>query len=101
MSTEDSDSQTEQPSNDGRADFEFFSTEYAQAVQALKAIENQSSTIVALGATDDLRTFIDQFIDMALRTKAMAEDRGEPHFAEWFDELIRKAEALRGEIVRQ
>jgi hypothetical protein len=28
-------------------------------------------------------------------------DHDEPHFVEWFDELIRKAEALRTDIVRQ
>jgi hypothetical protein len=86
---------------DQRADFDFFSNEYAQAVQALKALEDQSSTIVALGAADDLRTYIDQFIEMAARMKAMAEDHEETHFAEWFEELIEKAEALRTEIVQQ
>jgi prephenate dehydrogenase len=86
---------------DQRADFEFFSKEYAQAVQAFKTIENQSSTIVALSASDDLRTYIDQFIEMATRIKALAEDHEEAHFAEWFEELIQKAEGLRTDIVRQ
>ena len=81
--------------------FEYFSAEYAQALQAFTAIENQASTIVAFGASDDLRVFVDQFIDMATKTKALAEEREEPHFVEWFGELIRKAEELRGEIVRQ
>ena len=84
-----------------RETFEYFSNEYAQALQALTAIENQASTIVAFGASDDLRVFVDQFIEMASRTKALAEERDEPHFVEWFGELIRKAEALRLEIVRQ
>ena len=87
--------------DDPRSNFEYFSNEYAQALQALTAIENQASTIVAFGASDDLRVFVDQFIDMASRTKALAEERDEPHFVEWFAELIQKAEALRGEIVRQ
>jgi len=84
-----------------RTNFEYFSNEYAQALQAFTAIENQASTIVAFGATDDLRVFVDQFIEMASRTKSLAEEREEPHFVEWFGELIRKAEALRSEIVRQ
>lgn len=88
-------------SDESRDNFAYFSGEYAQALQALKAIEDQSSTLLLLGGSDDLRTFIDQFIDMATRVKAAAEDSEEPHFVEWFDELIRKAEALRTEIVRQ
>src|SRR5512132_1886070 len=81
-----------------RADFEFFSNEYAQALQAFKAIENQASTILLFAGSEDLRGFIDQFIEMCARTRAMAEDRGQTHFVEWFDELLRKAEALRTEV---
>lgn len=79
-------------------DFEFFSNEYAQALQAFKTIENQSATLMLLGVSDDLRGFVDQFIEMATKTKRLAEERNEPHFAEWFDELIQKAETLRGAI---
>ena len=88
-------------SDESRDDFAYFSSEYAQALQALKAIEDQSSTLLLLGGSDDLRTFIDQFIDMASRVKAAAQDKNEPNFVEWFDELIQKAELLRTEIVRQ
>jgi hypothetical protein len=87
-------------SDDPRTAFEHFSNEYAQALQALTAIENQASTILAFGASGDLRVYVDQFIDMAARTRAEAEDRGETHFVEWFDELLKRAEALRTEIVR-
>lgn len=87
--------------NSNHATFEFLSGEYAQAIQAFKAIENQASTIVAFGGTDDLRILVDQFIEMATRTKAIAQDHAEPYFIEWFDELIQKAEALRGEIVQR
>ena len=75
--------------------FAFFSKEYAQALQALQAIENQASTLMVLGGSDELRTFIAQFLEMARRTKAMADDAEEAHFAEWFGELIEKAEALQ------
>jgi hypothetical protein len=87
-------------SDDPRATFEWLSNEYAQAVQALTAIENQASTIVAFGASDDLRTYVDQFIAMATHTRGLAEESKEAHFVEWFDELIRKAEALRVELVK-
>lgn len=88
-------------SNESRDNFSYFSSEYAQALHALKAIEEQSSTLLLLGGSGDLRVFIDQFIDMATRVKAAARDRDEPHFVEWFEELLQKAEALRTEIVRQ
>ena len=42
--------------------------------------------------------FVDQFIDMASRTRRLANEKNQPHFAEWFAELIEKAEALRGAI---
>ena len=82
------------------ADFAFFSNEYAQALQAYKAIEQQSETLVVLGVTDELKGFIEQFIEMATRTRQLALDKNEPNFAEWFGELIEKAEGLRGAIAR-
>lgn len=88
-------------SDETRDRFVYFSNEYAQALQALKAIEDQSSTLLLLGSSDDLRTFIDQFIEMATRVKAAAQDQGQTHFVEWFDELLQKAEALRTEIVQR
>ena len=87
--------------DDSRANFAYFSAEYAQALQALTAIENQSSTLLLLGNTDELRAFIDQFIAMASRVKGEAEEREEPNFAEWFAELIAKAEALRVDVANR
>ena len=78
--------------------FAYFSNEYAQALQAFKAIEDQSTTLMLLGVADDLRGFVDQFIDMASRTRRLADEKNQPHFAEWFAELVEKAEALRGAI---
>jgi hypothetical protein len=89
---------TDENNEESREDFEYFSNEYAQALQAFKAIEDQSTTLMLLGVADDLRTFVDQFIDMASRTKRLAEEKQQPHFAEWFAELVEKAEALRGAI---
>jgi len=87
-------------SPDPRENFELLSNEYAQALQALKAIEDQASTLVLFGVSDDLVTFIDQFLEMANRAKRTAVEKGEPNFAEWFDELIDRAESLRHGVVR-
>ncbi|HVR40661.1 MAG TPA: hypothetical protein VMU84_16315 [Thermoanaerobaculia bacterium] len=78
-----------------RSSFAYFSAEYARALQTLQSIENQSSTLTLLGYTDDLRQFIEQFIDMCTRVRALAVERNETNFAEWFGELIERAESLR------
>ncbi|HEX8171789.1 MAG TPA: hypothetical protein VF824_14725 [Thermoanaerobaculia bacterium] len=83
-----------------RADFEYLSNEYAQALQALAAIEKQAATLLLMGYTDDLRTFIEQFLEMAMHARDLAEQKGEANFAEWFDELVTKAEALRGGVAK-
>lgn len=88
------------PSDDARANFEYLSNEYAQALQAYQAIENQASTLLLLGYTDDLRTFIEQFIEMATRAKLQAIEKNEPNFAEWFGELLRKAQELQRAAAR-
>jgi len=92
---------TDERSDEARKTFEMLSNEYAQALHAFKAIEDQSTTLMLLGVGDDLRGFIDQFIEMAVKMKQVAEEKGEPHFAEWFGELIEKAEALRGAIPKR
>src|SRR5436309_11988237 len=92
------DEKSDERSDEARQNFEFFSNEYAQALQAFKAIEDQSTTLMLLGVADDLRGFVDQFIDMASRTRRLADEKNQPHFAEWFAELVEKAEALRGAI---
>jgi hypothetical protein len=86
--------------DDPRATFEHLSNEYAQALQAYQAIENQASTLLMMGYTDDLRQFIEQFLTMARSTRDLAVERGEMHFAEWFGELVQKAEALRMTVPR-
>jgi hypothetical protein len=76
------------------ADFEFFSNEYSQALQAFDAIKKQASTLMLLGASGDLKQFAEQFIEMAERTRQLAVDRNETHFADWFGELAENARAL-------
>jgi len=95
------DEKSDERSDEARQTFEFFSNEYAQALHAFKAIEDQSTTLMLLGVADDLLGFVDQFLEMATRTKKLAEEKKQPHFAEWFVELIEKAEALRGAIPKR
>jgi hypothetical protein len=87
-------------SNDPRVLFEYFSNEYAQALQAFAAIENQAATLQLMGYTDDLRGFIDQFLEMATRIRAFALEKNEINFADWFEELIAKAEKLQGGVAK-
>ena len=75
-------------------DFEFFSNEYAQALQAFETIKKQASTLLLLGASSDLRQFAEQFIEMAEKTRQLAVEKGEANFAEWFEELAQKAREL-------
>ena len=89
------DAMTAPDSSDPRATFEYLSGEYAQALQAWAAIETQAATLVLMGYTDEFRQFIDQFIEMASRTRALAAERHETNFADWFGELIDKAEKLK------
>jgi CRISPR/Cas system CMR subunit Cmr4 (Cas7 group RAMP superfamily) len=78
-----------------RASFDYFSNEYAQALQAIEAIEKQASTILVLGGQEDLRKFVEQFLEMATRVRAEALEKGETNFAEWFEELVKRGEAVR------
>jgi hypothetical protein len=84
--------------DDPRANFEYFSNEYAQALQAYSAIENQASTLMLMGYSHDLRQFIDQFLEMATRARDLAVEKNETNFAEWFSELVEKAETLRAAV---
>jgi len=86
--------------DDPRANFEYLSNEYAQALQAWDAIEKQASTLMLMGYTGDLRQFLEQFLEMATRAKALAVEKGEQNFADWFGELVEKAEALRSAVPR-
>jgi hypothetical protein len=87
MSREDTD--------ESRANFEFLSNEYAQALQAYKTIEMQAGTLLLLSGTEDLFQFLDRFIEMASKTMERAVATNEPNFVEWFGELIARAQELR------
>jgi hypothetical protein len=93
-----SDDQPTDRSDEARESFEFFSNEYAQALQAYAAIEQQAGTILLLGGAEELLGFIEQFLEMATRTRDLAEERGEQNFTDWFRELVQKAQALRVQV---
>ncbi|HKR62661.1 MAG TPA: hypothetical protein VJZ00_02925 [Thermoanaerobaculia bacterium] len=86
--------------DDPRATFEYFSNEYAEALQAFQAIETQASTLMVMGYTGDLKNFLEQFLEMATRARDQAIEKNEKNFAEWFDELVKKAENLRSALRR-
>lgn len=87
-------------STDPRETFEYLSNEYAQALQAYEALEKQAPTLVLMGHGDHLRQFVEQFLEMARRTRDLASEKGETNFAEWFGELVEKAEKLRAGVPR-
>lgn len=91
---------TSPPPDDPRTHFEHFSNEYAEALRAFAAIENQASTLLLMGHSDELRGFLEQFVAMAAKTREAAAEKGEANFVEWFDELIRKAETLRQGVAK-
>ena len=85
-------------SNDPRVLFDYFSGEYAQALQAFAAIQQQATTLLVMGHNDELLQFIEQFIEMASRTRDAALEKNEPNFAEWISELVTKAEGLKATV---
>jgi hypothetical protein len=84
--------------DDARATFDHFTAEYAQALQAFQTIETQAPTLMLMGHHDELRGFIDQFIQMAERTRDAATEKNESHFADWFSELVEKARKMRAGV---
>jgi len=86
--------------DDPSATFAYFSNEYAQAVQAYQTIEQQASTLLLMGNSDELRHFIAQFVAMASRARDLALTKDELNFADWFGELVEKAAKLSQSLSR-
>lgn len=86
--------------DDPRSTFDYLTGEYAQALQAFQTIETQASTLMLMGHHDELRGFLDQFIEMSERTRGQALEKNEKNFAEWFGELIEKARKMRAAVPR-
>lgn len=78
--------------------FAHFSSEYAEAKKAFETIQEQASTLMLLGAGDDLRHFLEQYIEMAQRTRASAIENEQQDFAGSFAALIVRAEDLLAQI---
>lgn len=76
----------------------WFSDQYTQAVQALETIRAQAPTLLMMGNSGELRRFLDQFIDMSSRTAADAHEKNLARFADWFLELVRKAEQMKSAV---
>lgn len=85
---------TEKPDRE-RDPIAFYTSEYSQAVQAFETIRVQSDTLRMMGSTDELRTFLDQFIEMASTTAADAHLKQLDRIAGWFMELVQRAEQMR------
>jgi hypothetical protein len=79
-------------------DFALFSAEYAQALDALEELKNQAETLMVMGSSEELRLFIDRFIDMASSNASLAREKDQEHFHEWFLELVQRAQELRVEM---
>lgn len=75
--------------------FSALSDEYAQAVEALAAIERQAELFVAAGREDELCSFLERFVEMARRAGGRARAQNLDHFTEWFDELFRRVENVQ------
>jgi hypothetical protein len=75
-------------------EFLAFSREYAEALEALEAIEKKGETIAGLGGGEDLRAFVEQFVAMAQAAEERASAAGLTEIASWFRELIGRAEGV-------
>lgn len=76
-------------------EFLAFSREYSEALEALEAIETRGDTIAGLGAGEDLRGFVEQYVAMARGAEERAAAAGLPEIAGWFRELAGRAEAAK------
>ncbi len=83
---------------DSVEEFLAFSREYAEALEALEAIEKKGETIAGLGGWEDLRSFVEQFVAMARAAGERAAAAGLTEIALWFDELIERAEGAKDRL---
>jgi len=74
------------------------SREYAQALEAYQAIEKQAATLMALGATTQLESFIGDFMRMATEAREHAREADMQNFTDWFDEMISQMRKLRVQL---
>lgn len=96
-----SESVTDENEQRERDPIAFYTAQYSQAVQAFETIRVQSDTFQLMGNTDELRSFLDQFIEMASRTAADAHLKQLDRIAGWFMELVQRAEQMRHSLDEQ
>ena len=80
------------PSDDA---FVALSDEYAQALDAVRAIETQAELLVAGGSTAELRAVIDRFNELVEQAIRRARAQDAEHFPEWFEELKHRIQRLQ------
>ena len=89
---------SDEPKDPNLNDFLSLSREYAEALEALAAIEGQAESIVALGGGEQLGVYIDQFLAMARRAGDQARACDLAELAGWFDDLAARAGRLRAAV---
>lgn len=77
---------------DDREAFDTLSREYAQALDALRAIQQRAELFVGTGNDAALTTFVDDFIRLSSDAAARARIAGLDDLAIWFDELVTDAQ---------
>jgi hypothetical protein len=58
----------------------------------------QAPSLLMMGNSKELMTFIDQFVTMSSRAAADANERKLERFAGWFLELVHKAEQMKSAV---
>jgi hypothetical protein len=79
--------------------FEQYALEYREALTAFETIKAQAETLLMMGNADELKTFIDRFIEMAARAAARADADGLVQYADSFLDLVQRGENFRRSVV--
>ena len=79
--------------------FEQYAIEHREALTAFETIKAQAETLLLMGNADELKTFIDRFIEMAARAAARAHDEGLAHYADLFLDLVQRGENFRRSVL--
>lgn len=72
--------------------FDILSREYAQALDALRAIQERVELFVTTGHDDAITVFVDDFTRLSAASAERARAAGLDELALWFDELVTEAQ---------
>lgn len=72
--------------------FDILSREYAQALDALRAIQERVELFATTGNDDAITVFVDDFTRLSAASAARARAAGLDELALWFDELVTEAQ---------